>query len=184
MNNVVVLFRAAWCLPRCRCMVGADMTSDLSSNPFWDYSLATYGRPQVAEICLALQDNFEIDVNFLLYALWLGSGGYELTETHLSALEGEVARWRAEVLKPLRALRRQLPVDGPGAAIRDEIRAIELRAERRQQDLMYLYRESAELESTTGALPIVNLERVAALFAGDIGPCKALLQRLTELLET
>jgi uncharacterized protein (TIGR02444 family) len=165
-------------------MVIAVMTSDQSSNPFWEYSLVAYRRAEVAETCLELQDSFGLDVNFLLYAGWLCSIGFRVTEAHLLELEEQVAYWRATVVQPLRTLRRQLPVVGPGEEVREEIKAVELKAERVQQNLMVRYMENADsLPLSEHSLP-ENLKIVAALFVEDLSGCRQLLLHLTELLET
>jgi hypothetical protein len=57
----------------------------------------------------------------------------------LIEVEGLIADWRENVVQPLRALRRQLR-EYPGAAgIYKEIKALELRAEQQQQDMMYAF---------------------------------------------
>ncbi len=45
------------------------------SSPFWDYSLGIYRKPGVADACIALQDEFGLDVNMLLACLWFSAEG-------------------------------------------------------------------------------------------------------------
>jgi uncharacterized protein (TIGR02444 family) len=117
------------------------------SNPFWDYSLATYSLEGVASTCLALQDTIGLDVNLLLYAAWLARMDQRLSGEHLAGLEADIADWREMVIKPLRALRRQLPDYSSASWVRKEIKALELRAEQQQQDLMFAFFQK------TGDLP-------------------------------
>ncbi len=113
------------------------------SNPFWDYSLAIYGLDGVAPACLALQDRFDVDVNLLLYAAWLAQMDQRLSAGHLSGVETVIIDWRERVIKPLRALRRQLQ-DYPAAGdVCEELKALELRAEYRQQDMMFNFYQGA-----------------------------------------
>lgn len=112
-------------------------------NPFWDYSLARYESDGVATVCLRLQDEFGLDVNLLLYAAWLADIGERLDEAHLEVLDTRVVDWRDSVIGPLRALRRQLREYPAAAAVREEIKALELRAERQQQDQIYDYHQRA-----------------------------------------
>jgi len=109
------------------------------SNPFWDYSLATYGLDGVASTCLALQDTIGLDVNLLLYAAWLARMDQRLSGEHLAGLEAEIVDWREMVIKPLRTLRRQLQDYSRASGVREEIKALELRAEQQQQDLMFAF---------------------------------------------
>ena len=48
------------------------MTSapELTPELFWQHSLQHYAQPGVAEACLALQDNYQVNVNLLLFYHW------------------------------------------------------------------------------------------------------------------
>ena len=124
------------------------------NNPFWDYSLAHYQKAQVADACLTLQDDCGLDVNVLLYGAWLASMGQRLQVAHLDALEREIVEWRERVVLPLRSLRREWRSYAPSAALREDLKALELHAEREQQDLMWAFYGAAP------ALPVDN---------GDLG---------------
>jgi len=106
-------------------------------NPLWDYSVAVYGAPEIAPACLALQDRCGADVNLLLYAAWLAGSDLRLDAEHLEAVDCAVAEWRSRVVAPLRDLRRSLRGLEAAQPLRDDIKALELRAERAQQDLIY-----------------------------------------------
>jgi uncharacterized protein (TIGR02444 family) len=107
---------------------------DNPKHPFWDWSLAAYRRPGVEEILLDLQDRHGLDVNLLLFACWIGATGRgRLSNGMWTELIGATADWRATVIEPLRAVRRQLKGqdDMPGAAmLRQGVKALELDAER------------------------------------------------------
>jgi uncharacterized protein (TIGR02444 family) len=129
-------------------------------NPLWDYSCATYALGEVASICMQLQDESSIDVNVLLYAAWLGSKEQRVGQRHIAALDAQIASWRERVIIPLRALRRQLRDYPQANAWREEIKSLELRAERQQQDIMYEYYLAAddvhsEIHATAGNLALV-----------------------------
>jgi len=93
-----------------------------SETPFWDFSLAVYNRPGVAEACLALQDRRGLDVNLLLACCWAGAAGRRLEAQDISGLRGAVDEWQREVVAPLRAVRRRL--NGPGDAAGGETAAL------------------------------------------------------------
>lgn len=113
------------------------------SNPFWDYSFASFQLDEVASSCLGLQDTFGLDVNLLLYAGWLARMDLRLSPEHLAGVGTAIADWREHVVKPLRVLRRQLQDYLPAADVRDAIKALELGAEHQQQDLMFAYFQRA-----------------------------------------
>ena len=120
--------------------------------PFWDWSLATYARAGVAQACLGLQDRRGVDVNLLLFALWLAVENRPLGDaaaspaaaaTTLGRLASDASRWHAAMVQPLRSGRRAARNAGaalPPAALerfRDRIKALELEAERHEQWLLY-----------------------------------------------
>ncbi|WP_042695500.1 TIGR02444 family protein [Azospirillum sp. B506] len=108
----------------------------MSANPFWDFSLAVYGRPGVPACCLALQDRRGVDVNVLLFAAWAGLDcGIGLSADELLRIDGTVAGWREEVVRPLRALRRRAKAEDD--AFYRRMKAAELEAERVQQDRLF-----------------------------------------------
>ncbi|MGH6960545.1 MAG: TIGR02444 family protein, partial [Dongiaceae bacterium] len=88
----------------------------MAANPFWDFSLALYGKPGATPALLGLQDRVGLDVNLLLYACWAGSQGRVLSAADLAAVEAAAAPWQAEIVRPLRALRRRLKGGFPGLA--------------------------------------------------------------------
>jgi uncharacterized protein (TIGR02444 family) len=98
---------------------------------FWDWALAAYDRPGVAEACLTLQDDHGQQTAYLLWAAWAAP------ENAVLAQGAELARnWELSVLGPLRQSRRGLkpalpPVaDAARLALRETVKAAELGAER------------------------------------------------------
>lgn len=98
----------------------------------WEWMLAAYARPGVPEACLRLQDAFGQNTNLLLWSVWA-----EAKDPALLARAAELARtWEATAVAPLRQARRALkaahpPVDdGAREALREDVKATELRAER------------------------------------------------------
>ena len=112
-----------------------------SGGAFWRFSLAVYGRAGVEEACLGLQDDVGLDVNLLLFCLWAGSRGQSLEAGTLAGLMASTGLWQAEVVAPLRRVRRwlktQATIDGPAAeALRQAIKSSELEAEALEQQLL------------------------------------------------
>ncbi|MGF6490870.1 TIGR02444 family protein [Pseudomonas frederiksbergensis] len=104
------------------------MPSDL-----WSFSLSTYARPGVEPACLQLQ-SAGINVCLLLCGLWLGERGVACNEHRLQHLRSVAEPWDADVVRPLRALRVNWKVvaadDGELNALREQVKALELEAER------------------------------------------------------
>ena len=103
----------------------------------WDWAVAAYAAPDVAEACLLLQDRHEQNVPLLLWSAWVAATGRRPDEETLEAACDTARAWDSLAVAPLRAIRRTLkaPIpdidDAPREAIRDRIKAVELEAERR-----------------------------------------------------
>lgn len=107
--------------------------NQLSDNPFWDYSLVHYGRPEVARVCLELQDDIGANVNLVLFCCWLGSFGHVLTVQDLDEAEAVIRDWNEQVVEPLRGVRRFVQSVFAGFADQEwpqEVKQLELKAER------------------------------------------------------
>ncbi|NVO13246.1 MAG: TIGR02444 family protein [Rhodoplanes sp.] len=114
-----------------------------AGSPFWRFSLATYRKSGVAEACLALQDGLGVDVNVLLFVLWLGAQGRRLDDVEMQFVLDEAAGWAGEVVVPLRTVRRRLKDDAPlvateaAQAFRTQVKRLELEAERLEQEALF-----------------------------------------------
>jgi uncharacterized protein (TIGR02444 family) len=113
------------------------------SHPFWDYSLQLYASPGVEEACLVLQDEFDLDVNIVLFCLWSGTEGPgQLTAAEITECIARGGRWQREVVRRLRYIRRTLKRDALGATpglvevFRPRAQKLELAAEHVQQLLL------------------------------------------------
>ncbi len=106
-------------------------------NPFWEYSLAHYGRREVAQVCLHLQDTYSVNINLLLFCCWTGSRGEPLNTAQIHKAQRVIAEWDTQVVQRLRQLRRYLK--GSSAAteqIEKDVRELELSTERVLQDML------------------------------------------------
>ncbi len=111
---------------------------DVESS-FWQFSLALYRRSRVASTCLRLQDDWTLDVNLLLYCLWQGGREHRLKRETLEDACRASAEWARNVVQPLRGARRWIKGKQDGVAagaepLRERIKALELAAEKQQQD--------------------------------------------------
>jgi len=119
------------------------MAQTETGSPLWRFSLGFYRRPGVADACIALQDGCGVDVNILLFCLWLATAKRRIGLAEAQAVCAKAGGWRDDVVVPLRRLRRRLK-DGsalvePAAAerFRTRIKAVELEAERLQLDALF-----------------------------------------------
>lgn len=158
---------------------------------FWDFSLAFYALPGVAEACLALQERCGVDVNVLLFLLYLARVGRLLSPVDVEKIDALAAPWRQAVVVPLRSVRRALKESvgefrpDATAALRTEVKRIELAAERVQQEtLERLFPLGAigEPHADSAACARIHLERYGARMSGlERDAAELILTRFTAL---
>lgn len=122
-------------------MAFGPLIESLDDNPFWDYALALYAKPDVAPACLALQNRHGLNVNLLLFCLWAGQNGRTLAPGEFERVGAAIAPWEDSVIKPLRRVRDWLKVQDlvpqePGQALRKAVLARELEGEALEQGLI------------------------------------------------
>jgi uncharacterized protein (TIGR02444 family) len=166
----------------------AETAPASSGSPFWRFSLRLYRVPGVAEACITLQEESGADVNLLLFLLWHGVQKRRVSADEVARLDQKIAAWRERAVIPLRAIRRALKSPalkapalkapqglvetGTAEAFRTRIKAVELEAERLQQEAMYdlvrlsLLGEPASSAAEAARHNITAYERIcAAAFA-------------------
>ena len=118
---------------------GADLPT------LWDYSLNVYTRDGVSKACLALQNYFGLDVNMVLYCLWAGKQGFQLTHDDMATISQTPHSWQVNTVMPLRATRMRVGerMTGPHADVirglketYEDLKNQELDAERMEQELI------------------------------------------------
>ncbi|MFI4950743.1 MAG: TIGR02444 family protein [Caulobacterales bacterium] len=136
----------------------------------WDWTLEAYARPGVPDACLALQDRHRQNTSLLLWAVWA-----EAADPALLARAADVARrWDALALSPIREVRRALKPpfggigDAPREGLREDVKAVELRAERVLMEAL-----EAMTERGGGEPALAALEGAAAAW-GKPAPADAL----------
>ncbi len=103
--------------------------SDFLPHPFWNFSLEIYGGEGVAEACLDLQERRGCDVNILLFCCWLGASGRPtLTADRLRAILKVSDAWQAEIVQPLRRVRRLLKARPWSEMLPETVDAVRRRA--------------------------------------------------------
>ena len=108
----------------------------------WTFMLEFYALPGVAPACLRLQDTYQLDIPLFLAVLRAASLGTCLDAEEFRELDRKCAGWRDAVIRPLRSIRRamkadaQLTAEDAAPELREDIKRIELRAERIEIDML------------------------------------------------
>lgn len=149
----------------------------------WDWAVVAYGADGVAEACLGLQDLHEQNVPLLLWGGWNAVTGRRPDADDIEAACDVARAWQDTAIAPLRAVRRTLKAvipdldEGDRLAVRDQVKAVELEAERR----LLLALEGLSPAAAGTARPAIDgLVEVARAW-GAVTPRPALI-RLAERL--
>lgn len=114
--------------------------AEFPEHPFWDFSLSVYMSDGVGAACLELQDAHELDVNVLLFCMWLGASGRgTLSASEMATVTGAVHEWHHDVVRELRAVRVRMKGGMPPApadlseSLRQRIQKAEIDCEHTEQ---------------------------------------------------
>ena len=146
-----------------------------SKSPFWRFSIKFYQVPGVAPACIDLQDQAKVDVNVLFFLLWNATQSRALNADEVAKVEGMIGPWREMAVVPIRNVRRALKtppsVMAPEAAesLRTRIKAVELEAERLQQEALYGLAESSRLGRPAPSKTEAAADSISS-YQGVIGP--------------
>lgn len=116
--------------------------SQAARGAFWTWSLEHYQHDGAEHLLLRLQDEFQLNVNVLLWTCWCATRFEPLTEEIVSEALDLTGPWTANVTAQLRAARRYLKSPGDLAtasevlSLRDAIKNNELAAERIEQSVL------------------------------------------------
>ena len=127
--------------------------TEFPDHPFWDYSLKVYMSDGVGAACLALQEAHQLDVNVVLFCIWLGASGRgALTDSEMAEVTRAVGAWHDSVVRPLRAVRMRMKGGMPPSpdaladSLRRRIQKIEIDCEHTEQLML-----AAVVERNAGA---------------------------------
>jgi len=146
----------------------------------WDWTSAAYGRPGVADACLALQDEHGQSAPYLLWAVWARADDPDL----LAAAAAVVRAWEEVATLPLRRVRRDLKAPRPPVAdndrefVRTGAAEAELAAEKA---LLQALEEITPTPPRGRAGPAQALAAAAAVWSGETRqtPTEVLAQALS-----
>ena len=106
-------------------------------SELWDWAVRAWVADGVNEACLHLQDAAGQNIPLLLWAAWAARTGRRPDADALEAACDIARAWQETTVAPLRAVRRALKgrhpdlEDADREAVRAQVKAVELEAERR-----------------------------------------------------
>jgi uncharacterized protein (TIGR02444 family) len=138
------------------------MNTPHASPPLWDFALAFYAQPSVAQTCLQLQDEYHANVCLLIGLHWLDAREQYLDNIEFTALKIHIQGWTQNVVEPLRSLRRRLK--SPVESLVQDATQTRLCALIKQAELMAEKKLLIEIERWVELLPYhTNLQATTNL---------------------
>ena len=131
------------------------MTTENKAPPIWDFVLGYYRQQGVSEAAISLQDSAGIDVNMILFLMWVASQKRTLAAADVKTVGDKSIGWQHNVVVPVRAVRRLLKENAPlveqeaALAFRKKVQALEIEGE--QLQLMAMASLSQGLKSSSAA---------------------------------
>lgn len=122
--------------------------------------LSVYGRPGIAPACLRLQNVCGLDIPLFLAVMYAAAGGVDLNAEQIRMLDRDCSTWRRMVVAPLRTIRTE--IKGHGwmtstpcvATMREDIKALELAAERIEVEFLEAMITSLSKDSTPAPVDV------------------------------
>jgi uncharacterized protein (TIGR02444 family) len=129
----------------------------------------------VAPACIELQDKANVDVNVLFFLLWNASERRTLNAAEVAQIEHGIGPWRDMAVVPVRNVRRALKTPPPvmtaeaAESLRARVKAVELEAERLQQEALYALSQKGGLGRAAASAAEAARDSISA-YQGVIGP--------------
>lgn len=123
--------------------------------PIWDFVLGYYRQQGVSEGAITLQDQLGLDVNMVLFLMWLAGSKRVLSEADIKKTIDAAKGWQHQVVVPIRGVRRLLKENAPlveqeaALAYRKKVQALEIEGE--QLQLLAMGKLSEGMSTTTEA---------------------------------
>ncbi|MGI1679579.1 MAG: TIGR02444 family protein [Cellvibrionaceae bacterium] len=111
-------------------------------NPLWEFALALYSKPLVEETAIALQNEYGMNVNILIWMCWLEKQGYQIDEEGIEGVERIIQSLHKDFVLPLRALRKNPQLRDQSeltSNLKNAIQQAELAAEQLVMSAIYAY---------------------------------------------
>lgn len=108
-------------------------------NPFWAFSLAYWENPSVQKALLALQDEYDLDINLLLFAIWVSVEKNLCLSLVIQQAETLSTYWQKKVITPVRQARQALRKEHP---LRSTLLKTELESEQHEQAALFQLSEA------------------------------------------
>ncbi|TKB50943.1 TIGR02444 family protein [Ferrimonas aestuarii] len=156
----------------------------ISHDQLWQFGDQIWQHQDAKDLCLQLQDDYEIDPNLLLLAILMEHEHQFLTASKFTVLKQAKDEWEERMVGPYRQLRKLAKTSLPKESYQQMLE-VELVMEKRSQRLMVKALQHLPIESEgdnlTACLAAHGLES-CALPSDLLGQLSALFDLASQLL--
>lgn len=145
--------------------------TNTNAPAIWDFVLGYYKQQGVSDSAIMLQDSVGIDVNMILFLMWLSAQKRTLSAADVKAVGDKSIGWQHSVVVPIRAIRRLLKENAPlveqeaALAYRKKVQALEIEGEQLQLQAM----GAMPLKTSDAASPEAAAQANLAAFQSAVG---------------
>ncbi|MDC0073661.1 TIGR02444 family protein [Alphaproteobacteria bacterium] len=161
----------------------------MNQQEFKNFTIEIYSLPEIKKNLLYLQDNYNLNVNILLFCCWLGiKKNYLITKNELLICYKNSSEWNKSIVKKVRFLRTNLKKFNINqfAKIYEKIKSLELDLEFIEQELIfYKFQEvsvSAKHNQITSNHALENMLNYIKLNSIDVKDCVERIKEINELI--
>lgn len=161
----------------------------MTDEALWDWAVRVYALPGAKSAFLGLQNDYDLDINLILWRVWLADRGRAPDDAVAHAAVALSRGWRDATMRPMRAARDALAVARPpiDAAAANDLRArllkVELDAEKLHLDALETLASNAPARAGAAPLSAALVDEAPEL-AADPDDHPALFSTLFNSLAT
>ncbi|NTS75687.1 TIGR02444 family protein [Catenovulum sp. SM1970] len=131
----------------------------MTNESFWQYSLTLYQQTQMQSLCLQLQNEYQVNVNLLLFCCYLQSLDKALSALQLKDIETALLPFNKAYTTKLRQLRQNLKTDETLVAttqqtLKQALLKCELTMEQHEQAIIVQSYQATERQDTSTMTPV------------------------------
>lgn len=112
------------------------MSNTLTQRAFWDYSCQLYAHSDVALASLALQDEYQVNINMIMLLCWCLREGLIVDLSQFRSLAASIEQSEQGLAEHREKRRKHHPDNQPDKRLYETLKAEELELEKAQQSLL------------------------------------------------
>lgn len=114
-----------------------ELSTNQLENSLWFYSCEHYKKGNVSHYLLGLQDQFGLNINLILFCLWLDRQSLSIDISDFKTLDTICRDMDKDLIHPLRQQRKKYKSISPLNPIYQQLKGVEIKLEQYQIAILY-----------------------------------------------